>query len=658
MKRDTTQLIISLGFASLLVLIFIVAYISLSEMNSTIKQMEEVVKVTNGKIASAHTMRDYVRLRADTLNKMYLTDDFFERDEIAPMLAHYAAKYREARDELTSYGMTKEEEMLHQKILDVSEIGFQVNNIALDILMSDVPIEEVRYAMREANIGRQRVLDHLDKLVEIQNKNAQLALDESIKINQQTRKIVITISILSFFLGIAISIYVVLESLRKNREMHFQAHHDALTSLYNRKEFEARLQYVIDKAKLKHTEHALCFMDLDQFKIINDTCGHKAGDQMLIELSRLIQAKIRDNDTLGRLGGDEFGLLLEKCTLNKAIEIAEGLVNLVKKYEFKWDDRTFRVGVSIGLVHITNKSRDATSLMSEADIACYAAKDMGRNRVHVHAFNDEHVKKIHQELSWVADIETSLKDQRFKLYAQPIIPVDPDTKVRSMFEILLRLKDDAGNIISPGAYIPAAERFGLMRAVDIWVVAEVIKMIEVMNKSGQLNKPLVFINLSANSLIDIGFCDYVLALLKDHNIPDDSICFEITETAAIKNIQQAKDFMWHLKKAHCLFALDDFGAGMSSFSYLKNLPVDYLKIDGSFVNKMDENTVDQAMVAAIHQIGQVMSIQTIAEHVENEATMTNLKDIGVTYAQGYHICKPMAINELVETTSQKQKTVG
>jgi diguanylate cyclase (GGDEF)-like protein len=658
MKRDTTQWVISLGFASLLVLIFIVAYISLSEMNSTIRQMEELVKVTNNKIASAHTMRDYVRLRADTLNKMYLTDDFFERDEIAPMLAHYAAKYREARDTLNSYGMTEEEQILHKKLLDVSEYGFEINNIALDILMSDAPIDEVRDAMQAANDGRQDVLDQLNELVEIQNKNAQLALDERTSINKQTNKIVIIISIMAFFLGIAISLFVVLESIRKNREMHFQAHHDALTSLCNRTEFENRLQYVIDKAKQKNTEHALCFLDLDQFKIINDTCGHKAGDQMLIKLSQLIQGKIREHDTLGRLGGDEFGLLIEKCSLSKAIEIAEGLVNLVKKYEFAWEGRTFRVGVSIGLVHITNRSRDATALMSEADIACYAAKDMGRNRVHVHAFNDEHVKKIHQELSWVADIETSIKDQRFKLYAQPIVPVDPSMKTRSMFEILLRLKDDAGNIISPGAYIPAAERFGLMRAVDIWVAAEVIKEIEIIHKRGDYETPLAFINLSANSIIDKGFCDYILTLIKDHDIPDNSICFEITETAAIKNIEQAKDFMLHLKKANCLFALDDFGTGMASFSYLKNLPVDYLKIDGSFVNKMDENTVDQAMVAAIHQIGQVMSIQTIAEHVENEASMANLKNIGIAYAQGYHICKPMPLDEVVNLTTQKQKTAG
>ena len=284
--------------------------------------------------------------------------------------------------------------------------------------------------------------------------------------------------------------------------------------------------------------------------------------------------------------------------------------------------------------------------MSAADISCYAAKDMGRNRVHVHELNDEQVKRIHQELSWVADIETSLKDQRFKLYIQAIAPVNTSENSNLMYEVLLRLKNNDGNIISPGQYIPATERFNLMHAVAIWVVHEVIKKIEAMQQSGRKEIPRIFVNLSANSITDQSFCDYVLELLKQHPITKHSICFEITETAAIKNMDQAINFINQPKKAHCMFALDDFGSGMSSFTYLKNLPVDYLKIDGSLVNKMDKNTADQAMVAAINQIGRVMDIKTIAEHVENEDILSSLKKIGVTYAQGYHLGRPFSIDEL------------
>lgn len=647
MKNRTSKWLLPLGFSSLLALMFVVIYISLSEMSTTVSKMEALVKITNAKISTAHAMRDHIRLRANALYQMYLSDDYFDRFDLYPMLAHHAANYRASRDHLLEYEMDEDELALINKINKISEEGYITNRNAADILLKTQASEdEVREAQLEGHASRQKVLDLLDNLVNMQNRNAQQALDVHIRVNEETRNLVIAISALAFILGIAISIFAIRETSRKSQEIHFQAHHDALTHLPNRKEFGHRLQLAIESAQERELEHALCFLDLDQFKVINDTCGHKAGDKLLISISKLIQEKIRDHDTLGRLGGDEFGLLLESCSLEKALEIAEGIVSLVRNYKFDWKDRTFQIGVSIGVVHITKDTNDVTKLMSEADIACYAAKDMGRNRVHVHELNDEHVKKIHQELSWVANIETSLKDNRFQLYIQPIVPVDTNNNSYGMFEILLRLKDDDGNIISPGAYIPAAERFNLMRAVDTWVVREAVKKIELISQSGNSEIPRIFINLSANSITDQSFCDYILKLLNEHPIPENSICFEITETAAIKNMEQAINFMTQLKKVHCLFALDDFGSGMSSFTYLKNLPVDYLKIDGSIVNKMDENKADQAMVAAINQIGRVMNIETIAEHVENEAIMSELNEMGVNYAQGFYIGKPISIDEL------------
>ena len=625
----------------------LVIYIPLSEMSTTISKMESLVKITNAKISTAHAMRDHIRQRANTLSQMYLTDDYFERHDLYPLLAHHAANYRAARNLLLQHEMDDDETELLEKIRAVSEEGYRANGIAADILLSQAPDEEVKKVQRVAYAARQKVLDHLDELVEMQNTNAQYALDTHIRVNEETRNLVIAISALVLFLGITISIFSIRETTRKSKEIHFQAHHDNLTQLPNRKAFEHRLQLALRTARERNLEHVLCFLDLDQFKIINDTCGHNAGDQLLIDISKLIQENIRSHDTLGRLGGDEFGILLERCTLEKALEISEGIVSLVRNYRFSWQDRIFQIGASIGIVHINKESKDVVSLMSEADIACYAAKDMGRNRVHVHELNDEHVKKIHQELSWVANIETSLQDQRFKLYIQAIAPVDITNKNHGMFEVLLRLKDDDGNIISPGEYIPAAERFNLMRAVDVWVVQEVIKKIEYLSQSGHSEIPRIFVNLSANSITDQSFCDYVLDQLNEHPIPKNSICFEITETAAIKNMDQAISFITQLKKAHCLFALDDFGSGMSSFTYLKNFPVDYLKIDGSIVNKMDKNMADQAMVAAINKIGHVMNIETIAEHVENEAIMFELKEMGVTYAQGYYVGRPFSIDKLL-----------
>ena len=646
MQNKKSKWLLPLGFSSLLGLMIIVIYISLSEMSTTVSKMEALVKITNAKISAAHAMRDHIRLRTSTLSQMYLSEDYFDRFELFPLLAHHAANYRASRALLLEYEMDAEELALLDQLKEASEESYRINSEAADILLSHASEYDIREAQLESYASRQKVLDLLDDLVEMQNKNAQQALDVHIRVNEETRDLIISISALALFLGIAISLFAIREASRKSQEIHFQAHHDSLTHLPNRKEFGHRLHLAVESAQERELEHALCFLDLDQFKIINDTCGHKAGDQLLICISKLIQEKIREHDMLGRLGGDEFGLLLESCSLEKALEISEGIVNLVRNYKFDWKARTFQIGVSIGVVHITKDTDDVTKLMSEADIACYAAKDMGRNRVHVHELNDEHVKKIHQELSWVADIETSLKDNRFKLYIQPIVPVDITNRTYGMFEILLRLKDDDGNIISPGAYIPAAERFNLMHAVDVWVVQEAVKKIESMSQSGKSEIPRIFINLSANSITDPSFCDYVLDLLNKHPIPKKSICFEITETAAIKNMEQAISFITQLKKAHCMFALDDFGSGMSSFTYLKNLPVDYLKIDGSIINKMDKNKADRAMVAAINQIGRVMNIETIAEHVENEAIMTGLNDIGVTYAQGYHLGKPFSIDEL------------
>ncbi|MDA3868885.1 MAG: diguanylate cyclase, partial [Gammaproteobacteria bacterium] len=573
LNKNSSPWVIFLGFSSLLGLMIFVIYISLSEMSTTISKMEALVKITNAKISTAHSMRDHVRLRANTLSQMYLTDDYFERFELFPLLAHHAANFRADRDLLLRYGMDSDEEELLEKIRLASTKGYSINNLAAEILLThDAADAEVKHAQREAYFARQKVLNHLDELVEMQNSNARYALNTHIRVNEKTRSLIITISVLVIFLGTAISIFIIRETTRKNREIYFQAHHDALTHLPNRKEFEYRLQLAVTTAREKNLEHALCFLDLDQFKIINDTCGHNAGDQLLICISELIHEKIRRHDTLGRLGGDEFGILMERCSLEKALEISEGIVNLVRNYKFKWENRTFHIGVSIGLVPVNRDTKNVTCQMSEADVACYAAKDMGLNRVYVHELNDEHVKKIHQELSWVADIETSLKDQRFKLYVQPITAVS-SRNTDTMFEVLLRLKDDEGNIISPGEYIPAAERFNLMRAVDVWVVHEVIKKIEALHQSGQAKIPRFFVNLSANSITDQSFCDYVLDLLNTHNIPEYSICFEITETAAIKNMEQAISFNTQLKQAHCLFALDDFGSGMSSFSYLKNLPV-------------------------------------------------------------------------------------
>lgn len=648
-KRDPAKWIIALGFSILLALTSSITFISLSQMNENIEGMAKLVDITNSKINAAHSMRESSRHRSQALTTMFLIDDPFDREATRQELSRQGLNFINARNKLTSYNLSAREQKLLNTMKPLIISSEYTSNQVAELILSETPVEQLKKALLESNTAVVKVLGVLNQLITYQNKYAQNMLNDSVRYHENTRIIIIMLASASFLFGILISTMVIRHTSRKNDEIQHQAAHDALTQLINRKEFEWRLKYSIENALKDNSEHCLCFMDLDQFKIINDTCGHKAGDQLLIDISKLLTNNIRHHDTLGRLGGDEFGLLLEDCSLEKAAEIAEGIVSLIRNHNFEWDNRIFHIGVSIGLVAITNKSESVVSAMSEADVACYVAKDMGRNQIYINELHDEEVKKRHKELSWVANIEESLKNNRFELYAQPIVAIDKQSGNTDMYEVLLRLRDDDGQILSPGEYIPAAERFGLMRAIDLWVVTESIKKVEAMYASGQTEIPVMFINLSANSLVDKSFCKNVLQLINDHHLPDRSICFEITETAAIKNIHHARELMDELKKAHCLFALDDFGTGSSSFTYLKNLPVDYLKIDGSFVMDMDTNTVDQAMVAGIHQIGSVMSIQTIAEHVENETVFNSLKEIGVTFAQGYHIRKPFPLNQLLIT---------
>jgi diguanylate cyclase (GGDEF)-like protein len=502
---------------------------------------------------------------------------------------------------------------------------------------------EINSAINEANKARGKTISALTQLVIRQEDNARQSLEDSVTYQKLAQAIIIILTLASLLVGALISLFVLRETTRKNSEIRFQASHDALTKLINRKEFETRLEFALEKTQLDGREHALCFLDLDQFKVINDTCGHKAGDELLCQLTRVINSHVRERDTLSRLGGDEFGLLLEDCTLETAIEIAEGIIRLVNKYEFHWLDKVHHVGVSIGITAITRKTSNITKAMSEVDIACYAAKDMGRNQLHVHELTDVQVKRMHKELSWVADIQNSLKDNRFKLYAQPIYTALGKQPEIRMYEVLLRLKDDEGNISSPGNYIPAAERFGLMRDVDQWVIEQVVKTL---HEIGDTRDICLFVNLSANTLSDKSFCAHILQLIEDYKIDGNSLCFEITETAAIRNVRQAVDFITALKQTNCFFALDDFGTGMSSFSYLKDLPVDYLKIDGSLVTDIHSNNISHAMVAAINEVGSVMSIKTIAEHVENESTLRRLNEIGVNFVQGFHFGLPKPIGTL------------
>ena len=433
-----------------------------------------------------------------------------------------------------------------------------------------------------------------------------------------------------------------------SEQLSYQASHDALTGLINRHEFERRAERLLSTIRQDKTEHALCFMDLDQFKVVNDTCGHTAGDELLRQLGSILINTVRHRDTLARLGGDEFGVLMEHCSLDDAHRVATSLQKAIQDYQFSWEGHIFRVGVSIGLVVITETIADITELLRDADVACYMAKDKGRNRIHVHHPEDSEVAQRHGEMQWVTRLNQALEDDRLCLYAQSIVPLDGSAY--NHYELLIRMIDERGEIILPDSFLPAAERYNLISKIDHWVIETFFGLL-LDNPAFQKQIQFCTINLSGQSLTDPGILDFIINQHDESGIKGETICFEITETAAILNLNTASRFISILKDLGFRFSLDDFGSGLSSFGYLKNLPVDYLKIDGMFVKNIVDDPIDHAMVKSINEIGHVMGMQTIAEFVENDEIKGMLREIGVNYAQGYGVGKPLPFDDLLSRTS-------
>lgn len=449
-------------------------------------------------------------------------------------------------------------------------------------------------------------------------------------------------------IGAVMVFHDVSETRQLAQQLSWQASHDVLTGLLNRREFERRLLEAVDNAHAHQKVHALCYLDLDNFKIVNDTCGHAAGDRLLKQVSTLLGKHVRTTDTLARLGGDEFGLLLEYCQLDQAARLIYELKDKLQALRFVYDDRAFSIGVSIGVTAITATTNSAATALSNADAACYVAKRKGRNRIHIHQLDDTELAQQRGEIQWAAYLAEALETDKFQLYYQPILSLNPTGPKGEHYEVLLRLSDQGGLLVTPDAFMPAAERYDLMPSIDRWVIKTLFAdqnrhYQQVWNQS-QAQKYrgsyLYSINLSGASINDEEFIHFLKAQFSQYEIPPSLICFEITETAAIANLSKAAQFISELRTLGCQFALDDFGSGMSSFAYLKTLPIDYLKIDGCFIQNIIDDEIDLAMVTAIHQIAQVMGIRTVAEFVENEATLTALRLLGIDYAQGYGIARP------------------
>jgi diguanylate cyclase (GGDEF)-like protein len=448
------------------------------------------------------------------------------------------------------------------------------------------------------------------------------------------------------------------------RRLTWQASHDALTGLANRRQFQETLEELRASQAGRSAQHVLLYLDLDRFKIVNDTCGHDAGDQLLAQIAQYISNEVRSIDLVARLGGDEFGIILKNCTLERAIAIGEKILRTVEMFRFIWQDKQFTIGVSIGVVEYLPHRDDPTLIMKAADAACYNAKNQGRNQVYVVQDTHRHLASQTAEMNWLTIINKALEEDHFQLYQQKITAIDPNATYHRHYEILLRLKTADGIILSPGAFLPVAERYQLMAKIDRWVIshffAEYNEFLRSLWCKGS-NQPIIdsfySLNLSSESLNDPQFIPFLEKQFAQYQVPPELICFEITETMAIANLHRARQIIQSIRSLGCRFALDDFGSGMSSFGYLKTLPVDFLKIDGQFIRDICQNQMNQIIVQALRQVAQAANIKSIAEFVENEACVRKLREIGVDYAQGYGIEKPKPLRPLQLVISQENHHV-
>ncbi len=508
--------------------------------------------------------------------------------------------------------------------------GHQVDHV-FSIINEITREKSVNPAERCINEGR--IVELASHTVLICKDGSEIAIEDSAApIRNQSGELI----------GVVMVFHDVTESRKLSQQLTYQARHDALTGLINRREFEERLEQSIEQARINQYEHALLYMDLDQFKVVNDTCGHAAGDELLRQITSLLQSQMRKHDTLARLGGDEFAVLLEYCGSEEARNVAENLCEVVESYRFTWEGNSFVVGVSVGLVPINSNCGSIGVVLSIADSACYAAKEAGRNRVHSYVEDDTTVAQRHGEMRWVSRITQGLEDNNFLLYRQDITPIGNNADEGDHYEVLIRMKDEEGTLVMPNSFLPAAERYNLMPKLDRWVINTIFEWLSD-SKDALAELEMCSINLSGHSVGDDKFLQYTINLLEKYNIQPNKVCFEITETATIVNLTSATRFIRALKKKGCRFALDDFGSGMSSFLYLKNLPVDFLKIDGGFVKDITHDPMDLALVRSINDIGHVVGMKTIAEFVENEEVLKKLKVLGVDYAQGYLFGKPQVL---------------
>jgi len=646
-NRDYTRTIIGMGFLAVFSLMIVVTWQSMGTLQSVNNGMSALIEDMGQKTSRAYQMRDVIRLRSGAVRTLVQTEDTQERQRIFDKLLEYTTVYNETRDELSTMGANEREQMILKKINEADTRVDEAYDEASSVLNTiNLEIPNLRAVLDEVHLQELVLLNHLNELVKLEKLLAVEALELNQTKYRETRKLLFIIVAAAFSLSIAISVIVAARVAKANRRIAHLANHDDLTGLHNRRSFEHHLQQTIAIAQRTDMAHGLLYLDLDRFKMVNDTCGHHAGDQLLIQLTNMIDERLRRGDVFARVGGDEFAIIAQAGSLADIRQLAEQLRLIIHQFTFHYAEHSFNVSLSIGVTLIDGEIQDMEQVLADVDSACYIAKQGGRNRIHVSEDNDVEVVKYRSNLAGIQAIRKALEDDRLALFFQPVFEIKEHSIEMAQCEILLRIRSENGELYSPARFIPIAEKYNFMTEIDRWVFARVMDWLA--EHESEHVMPRLLINLSGLSFADEDFSDFIVERLSTGDVNPANIAFEISESAAVRDFQKATRFIDRVRGLGCELALDDFGSGESNFAYLKQLSFDYLKIDGSLVRNIATNDVDRQMVAAINQIGHTVGARTIAEFVEDDVSLQALREMKVNYAQGYGLRTPAPLEQLAD----------
>ncbi|MGK0231716.1 MAG: diguanylate cyclase (GGDEF)-like protein [Gammaproteobacteria bacterium] len=645
--KNPIRILVSIGFIAVFTLMTMVIGLSMNTLHAVNTSMSELIENTSQKSMHAYRIRDVIRLRSTTVRKLIYSKDPTESHAIFNKLIEYSDDYQLARLQLQTFDANTRE----QKILDNIDRAYSRVNKAIEATNQHIYAPEqdndaLNTLLGELELQELVLLNQLNDLVKLENNLAEEALDDNQQTYTETRQLLFLMVTACFTLSMAITGIVISRVTKANNRTLHLADHDDLTGLHNRRSFEQHLQHTIDIAERSTSAYGLLYIDLDRFKMVNDTCGHHAGDQLLIELTELMSSRLRRGDLFARLGGDEFAIIAQGNSFDSIRTLAEELRQLICGFSFYYETQSFKVSLSIGLTLVDDQTQSVKQILADVDAACYIAKQSGRNQVHVKQDNDATFVQYRSDLAGIQAIREALNDERLVLFYQPIYKVGSNLSKIAHCEILLRIQSESGELYSPVSAISIAEKYNIITEIDRWVFSQVIDWIVIAQKKRVI--PRLLINLSGHSFADEAFSKFVIARLQQNDIDPSCIAFEISEASIVKNFKQLKKFTNRIRALGCELALDDFGSGYSNFKYLKNLSFDYLKIDGSLVRNIATNSIDRNMVSAINQMGHTVGAKTIAEFVEDDVTMRYLKRLHVDFAQGYGLKMPTPLDQLID----------